>query len=75
MLEEDLSLLDSLSEILQTIEGVEYSGAIIEHPLTKRALLRIKTDGSRTTASEALKKAIQELKDLSAQLKEEFENL
>lgn len=75
MLDEDPSVLDSLSEILQKINGVEYAGTIIEHPLTKRVLLRVKTDGSKLKASEAVKKALQELKRLSAQLREEFEKL
>ncbi len=75
MLEEDSSLLDSLSEILQKMDEVEYSGAIVEHPLTRRVLLRVKTDGSRLKASEAVKKAVQELKHISAQLRKELEKL
>ncbi|MCD6312569.1 MAG: hypothetical protein J7L79_01975 [Thaumarchaeota archaeon] len=75
MLEEDPSILDSLSEMLQRIDGVEYAGTIIEHPLTKRVLLRVKTDSSKLKASEAVMKTLQELKQLSAQLREEFEKL
>ncbi|HDD40159.1 MAG TPA: hypothetical protein ENG21_02795, partial [Nitrososphaeria archaeon] len=64
-MEEDPSLFDSLSEILQKMDGVQYAGMFIEHPLTKRILLRIKTDPSEIKALEALERALKELKDLS----------
>jgi DNA-directed RNA polymerase subunit L len=73
VLEEDIGVLDSLSEILQKINGVEYSGAIIEHPLTGRIILRVKTNAGRLRAVDAVKKAIQELKEVSAELRREFE--
>ncbi|MCC6023725.1 MAG: hypothetical protein LZ166_02920 [Thaumarchaeota archaeon] len=73
VLEEDIGVLDSLSEILQKIDGVEYSGAIMEHPLTGRIILRVKTDAGRLRAVDAVKKAIQELKEISAELRREFE--
>jgi len=75
MLEEDPSILDSLSEILQKIDGVQYSGMFIEHPLTKRTFLRVKTDPKKIEAAEAVRKAIQELKRISSQLREAFEKL
>ncbi len=75
MLEEDPSILDSLSEILQEVDGVQYSGMFIEHPLTKRTLLRVKTDPSKIKASEAVEKALRELKRISSQLREAFEKL
>ncbi|MEM1655444.1 MAG: RpoL/Rpb11 RNA polymerase subunit family protein [Nitrososphaerota archaeon] len=75
MLEEDISVLDSLSEILQRMEGVEYSGAIMEHPLTKKTILRVKTNAGKLRAVDAVKKAIQELKEVSAELGREFEKL
>ncbi|MEM0329688.1 MAG: RpoL/Rpb11 RNA polymerase subunit family protein [Nitrososphaerota archaeon] len=75
MLEEDISVLDSLSEILQRMEGVEYSGAIMEHPLTKKTILRVKTSAGKLRAVDAVKKAIQELKEVSAELGREFEKL
>lgn len=74
-LEEDPSLFDSLSEILQKMDGVQYAGMFIEHPLTKRILLRIKTDPSEIKALEALERALKELKDLSSQLRGAFEKL
>jgi len=47
----------------------------IEHPLTKRTLLRVKTDPKKIEAAEAVRKAIQELKRISSQLREAFEKL
>lgn len=75
MLEEDISVLDSLSEVLQRMDGVEYSGAVMEHPLTGRIILRVKTDARRLKAVDAVKKAIQELKEIAAELRREFEKL
>jgi len=57
------------------MDGVQYAGMFIEHPLTKRILLRIKTDPSEIKALEALERALKELKDLSSQLREAFEKL
>jgi len=74
-LEEDPSLFDSISEVMQKMDGVEYAGMFIEHPLTKRILLRVKTDSSKIKALDALKNAIQELKQISSQLREAFEKL
>jgi len=74
-LEEDPSLFDSISEVMQKMDGVEYAGMFIEHPLTKRILLRVKTDPSKIKALDALKNAIQELKQISSQLREAFEKL
>jgi DNA-directed RNA polymerase subunit L len=75
VVEEDISVFDSLSEILQKIEGVEYSGAVMEHPLTGKTILRVKTSAGRLKAVDAVKKAIQELKEVSAELRKEFERL
>lgn len=75
MLDEDISILDSLSEILQRMDGVEYSGAIMEHPLTKKTILRVKTDPSKLKAVEAIKKGIRELETISAEIRKEFEKL
>lgn len=75
VLEEDISVLDSLSEILQGMDGVEYSGAIMEHPLTKKTILRVKTNADKLKAVDAVKKAILELKEISAELRREFEKL
>ncbi len=74
-LEEDPSLFDSISEVMQKMDGVEYAGMFIEHPLTKRILLRVKTNPSKIKALDALKNAIQELKQISSQLREAFEKL
>lgn len=74
-LDEDPSLFDSVSEVLQKVKGVEYAGMFIEHPLIKRVLLRVKTNPSEVKALDALKAAIQELKRISSQLREAFEKL
>jgi len=73
--EEDPSFFDSLSELMQKIDGVDYAGMFIEHPLTKKIILRVKTDPSKIKAQDALKQAIGELKQISSQLREEFEKL
>lgn len=57
------------------MDGVQYAGAFMEHPLTKRIFLRIKTDPSKIKALEALEQAINELKGLSSRLREAFEKL
>lgn len=75
VLEEDLGLVDSFSEMLQKIDGVQYAETLIEHPLTKRIFLRIKTNPSQIKALEALEKALKDLKELSSQLREAFEKL
>ncbi|MEN2974835.1 MAG: RpoL/Rpb11 RNA polymerase subunit family protein [Candidatus Caldarchaeales archaeon] len=58
---EDPSILDSLAEILQGIDGVEYAGAVIEHPLTMKNILRVKTNIEKINAKDALIKAVDEL--------------
>lgn len=68
-------MLDSLSEILQKMDGVDYSGAVMEHPLTRKTILRVKTDAGKLRAADAVKKAIQELKGISAELRRKFEGL
>ena len=60
---------------MQKIDGVDYAGMLIEHPLTKKVLLRVKTDPSKIKASEALKQAIKQLRQISSQLRETFEEL
>lgn len=46
-LEEDPAFFDSLSELIQKLDGVEYAGVTIEHPLTKKIIMRVKTDPQR----------------------------
>ncbi|MCF8885175.1 MAG: RpoL/Rpb11 RNA polymerase subunit family protein [Nitrososphaerota archaeon] len=65
VLKEDPAILDSLAEILQNIEGVEYAGYMIEHPLTMKLILRVKTNPAKITAREALQKALNELLNIS----------
>ncbi len=75
MLEEDVSVLDSLSEVLQRMDGVEYSGAIMDHPLTRKTILRVKTNANKLKAVDAVKKAVQELKEISIELRRELGEL
>ena len=74
-LEEDPAFFDSLSELIQKLDGVEYAGVTIEHPLTKKIIMRVKTDPSKIKAVDAVKKSIQELKEISGELREAFEKL
>ena len=54
-LEEDPAFFDSLSELIQKLDGVEYAGITIEHPLTKKIIMRVKTDPSKIKAVDAVK--------------------
>ena len=73
--DEDPSIFDSLSELMLKMEGVEYAGITIEHPLTKKVIIRVKTDPSKLKADMALRRAAESLKILSKELREKFENL
>ncbi len=72
---EDPALFDSLSELAQRIEGVEYAGITIEHPLTRKVIMRVKSNPSKVKAEEALRQAVKELKDISRELREKFEKI
>lgn len=72
---EDPSVFDSLSEILQGIDGVEYAGITIEHPLTKKVIMRVKTEPGKIKAEEAFSKALKDLSNLSKNLLESFQKL
>lgn len=60
---------------MQRIDGVEYAGVTIEHPLTRKVILRVKTDSTKLKAEDALRKAVKDLQTLSKELREKFENL
>ncbi|MEM1584220.1 MAG: RpoL/Rpb11 RNA polymerase subunit family protein [Nitrososphaerota archaeon] len=70
VLNEDPSILDSLAEILEKIEGVEYSGIIIEHPLTNKTILRIRTNKEKICARDALVSAVELLSSIANELVE-----
>ena len=74
-LDEDPAFFDSLSELIQKLDGVEYAGITIEHPLTKKIIMRVKTNPSKIKAVDAVKRSIQELKGISKELREAFEKL
>ncbi len=57
------------------MDGVEYAGITIEHPLTRKVILRVKTDSTKLKAEDALRKAVKDLQTLSKELREKFENL
>jgi len=73
--DEDPAFFDSLSELIQKLDGVEYAGITIEHPLTKKIIMRVKTDPLRIKAVDAVRRSIQELKKVSRELREAFEKL
>jgi len=60
---------------MQRMDGVEYAGITIEHPLTRKVILRVKTDSTKLKAEDALRKAVKDLQTLSKELREKFENL
>ncbi|MCS7126666.1 MAG: hypothetical protein NZ929_07150 [Aigarchaeota archaeon] len=64
VLGEDLSIVDSLAEILQKIDGVEYAGMVIEHPLTMKIILRVKTNKEKINVKDAVIKAVNELSSI-----------
>ena len=73
--DEDPAFFDSLSELIQKLDGVEYAGITIEHPLTKKIIMRVKTDPLRIKAVDAVRRSIQELNKVSRELREAFEKL
>lgn len=68
--DEDPSVLDSLAEVLEKIEGVEYSGIVVEHPLTNKIILRVKTNKETIRARDALIKALELLSSIANELVE-----
>ena len=71
----DVSIVGSVSEYLNTLEGVEYAGYRIEHPLTGNTTLVVKTNPAKLKARDAVKKALTNLKTTLAKLNEEAESL
>lgn len=72
---EDPSILDSLAEILQRMDEVEYAGVVIEHPLTMKSILRVKTDKQKILAKDALTKALNELSKIAEEFVEKTKEL
>lgn len=72
---EDPSILDSLAEILQKMDEVEYAGVVIEHPLTMKSILRVKTDKQKILAKDALTKALNELSKIAEEFVEKTKEL
>lgn len=69
---EDPSIPDSLTEVLQKIDGVEYAGIVIEHPLTMKIIVRIKTNPSKIKARDAIIKAVEDLSNIAREISEEL---
>lgn len=75
IMEEDPSILDSLTEVLQKIDGVEYAGIVIEHPLTMKIIVRIKTNPSKIKARDAVIKAVDDLSNIAREISEELKRV
>jgi len=71
---EDESLLDSLSEYVRSVGGVLYAGRRIDHPLTGKISLMVKTEPrivkARTAVSEALKRLHKDLDDMYTEVQQ-----
>ncbi|HIQ29484.1 MAG TPA: hypothetical protein EYH45_02855 [Candidatus Caldiarchaeum subterraneum] len=67
----DVSIVGSVTDYLNTLDGVEYAGYRVEHPLTGEITLIIKTDAGKLKARDAVKKALANLKTTLAKLSEE----
>ena len=72
--EEDISIVDTLSDYLNMIDGVEYAGHRLEHPLTGEVTLIVKTN-EKITPREAVRKAFQKMKEELRRLEEEIYKL
>ncbi|MCL7392874.1 MAG: hypothetical protein LZ163_05040 [Thaumarchaeota archaeon] len=72
---EDQSVLDALSEVLQRMQGVEYAGHALLHPLTGEIRFVVKTKSQEIKARDALLKALEELADITEKLRSYVEAL
>ncbi|MCL7382944.1 MAG: hypothetical protein LZ172_00640 [Thaumarchaeota archaeon] len=61
--------------MLQKIDGVEYAGIAVEHPLTMKTILRIMTDKQKIKSKDALIKALNELSTIVDELAEKVKLL
>lgn len=65
---EDPALLDALSELLQESDGVEYAGFRIDHPLTGKMFLIVRTKQGKVKAREAVRQGVKKLRDSAEEL-------
>jgi DNA-directed RNA polymerase subunit L len=72
---EDQSVLDALSEVLQRMQGVEYAGHALLHPLTGEIRFVVKTKSQEIKARDALLKALEGLADITEKLRSYVEAL
>ena len=72
---EDESVLDAVSEVLQSMPGVHYAGHRLLHPLTGRIVLVVKTDPAQVKARDALLKGLSELAEMADELRSMAERL
>jgi DNA-directed RNA polymerases I and III subunit RPAC2 len=70
---EDHTLGNALRYMIMKNEQVEFCGYSIPHPSDGFIQLRIQTDGNMT-AKEALKKGLQDLKEVAGHVRKEFKN-
>ncbi|MEM1942830.1 MAG: DNA-directed RNA polymerase subunit L [Candidatus Caldarchaeum sp.] len=68
---EDQSFLGMLTERLNGLDGVQYAGYRVEHPLTGVVSVSVKVDPRKTTPRKAVMEALKELKDLIAELEKQ----
>ncbi len=73
--DEDQSVLDALSEILQKMQGVEYAGQVLLHPLTGEIRFIVKTKSQELKVRDAILKALEELADMTERLRLYVEGL
>ncbi|MCS7129705.1 MAG: hypothetical protein NZ919_03615 [Candidatus Caldarchaeum sp.] len=65
---QDQSLLGMLTEKINTLEGVQYAGYRLEHPLTGIVSVSVKVDPTKTTPRNAVMKALKDLNELVEKL-------
>ena len=71
----DVSIASSVAEYLNMLDGVEYAGYRVEHPLTGNITLVVKTRPEKIKARDAVKEAISNLKAVLSKLNEEVDIL
>ncbi|MEM2910445.1 MAG: RpoL/Rpb11 RNA polymerase subunit family protein [Nitrososphaerota archaeon] len=72
---EDQSVLDAVSEVLQKMQGVEYAGHSLLHPLTGEVRFIVKTRSQEFKARDILLRALEELADMTERLRSQVEQL
>jgi len=66
----DISIVDALTDYLNNIDGVEYAGYRLEHPLTGEITLIIKTKPDKIKTKTAIDNALNSLRETLSKLEE-----